>query len=477
MKIDKEKLLLYLVTDRSWTDKIGLIKDVEESLKNGVSFLQLREKKLSDSEFLKESIQMKELANKYDVPLVINDNVDIAIKSNADGVHIGQGDMSVSEARAMLGESKILGVSVGNVKEAIEAEKNGADYLGVGAMFPTASKDDAIAVSKKVLKNICDSVSIPVVGIGGISSEKILELKGTNVDGVAVISAILGQKDIGKATKKLLELSLNLTGKILPKVLTIAGSDCSGGAGIQADLKTMAANGCYGMSVITALTAQNTTGVYGIENCSTKFIEKQIDCIFNDIVPNAVKIGMVSSSDIIEMIAKKLVEYDPKYIVVDPVMVSTSGSNLLNNDAIEALITKLLPLATIITPNLSEAEILSDMEIKTTEDMISAAKKISDNYDGYVLIKGGHLENHANDLLYNNGRIIWFKEDRVDNLNTHGTGCTLSSAIASNLALGYSVDESVGKSKNYITGALKSGLDLGSGSGPLNHCYKWIKNN
>ncbi|WP_432666687.1 bifunctional hydroxymethylpyrimidine kinase/phosphomethylpyrimidine kinase [Wukongibacter baidiensis] len=258
-------------------------------------------------------------------------------------------------------------------------------------------------------------------------------------------------------------------------VLTIAGSDCSGGAGIQADLKTFMAHGCYGMSVITALTAQNTTGVYGIEGCTTDFIKAQIDCVFTDIPPDSVKIGMVASAEIIETIVSGLEKYKPKHVVIDPVMVATSGSLLLEKTAVTALCTKLLPLATVITPNLYEAALLSDMDIETAEDMMVAAEKISQMVNGYVLIKGGHLEGHANDLLYVDGQYHWIEGHRVENPNTHGTGCTLSSAIASNLALGYSVEESVRCSKAFITGAIEDQMDLGKGRGPLNHCYQMEK--
>lgn len=474
MKIDRKSLLLYLVTDRSWSDEDQFINQIEDSLIHGVSFLQLREKNIDSELFLKRAIEMKNLAKKYEIPFVINDDVQVALDCDADGVHIGQDDMSVIETRKMIGKDKILGVSVGNLEEALKAELDGADYLGVGAMYNTSTKKDARDVSINILKEICDKVEIPVVAIGGISAENILELKKSNVDGVALISAILAQENIGKATQNLKNLSEEMTKKEIKKVLTIAGSDCSGGAGIQADLKTMAAHGCYGMSVITALTAQNTTGVYGVENCSTEFIENQIDCVFNDISPDAVKIGMVSSASIVKSISEKLKLYKPKYIVVDPVMVSTSGSKLLDEDAMESLIKELIPLATVITPNLFEAELLCGFEIRTSEEMIKAAEKISKKYRGNILIKGGHLENNANDLLYKDGKAIWFEGERVDNSNTHGTGCTLSSAIASNLAKGYSVEESIRNSKAYITGALNDKLDLGKGSGPLNHCYQWI---
>ena len=257
----------------------------------------------------------------------------------------------------------------------------------------------------------------------------------------------------------------------MKKVLTIAGSDCSGGAGIQADIKTMTAHKVYAMSVITALTAQNTTGVYGILEASPAFVGSQLDCIFTDIVPDAVKIGMVSNIQIIDVIAAKLQQYKGKNIVVDPVMVSTSGNALLDDNAVSAVIHQLFPLADIITPNIHEAEILCETAIKNADDMLAAAKKISPLCQGAVLIKGGHLDGMANDLLYLDHDAIWIKGERIDNSNTHGTGCTLSSAIACNLANGYDVPKSVQAAKKYISGALHAGLNLGSGSGPLNHVY------
>ena len=253
--------------------------------------------------------------------------------------------------------------------------------------------------------------------------------------------------------------------------LTIAGSDSSGGAGIQADIKTMTANGVFAMSAITALTAQNTTGVAGIMEASPEFLKQQIDCIFTDIRPDAVKIGMVSSAELIIAIAEKLEEYQAENIVVDPVMVATSGAKLISDDAIDTLKERLLPMADILTPNIPESEVLSGMEIRTEEDMIKAAEKISENYHCAVLLKGGHQLNDANDLLYRNGSYRWFYGKRIDNPNTHGTGCTLSSAIASNLAKGFDMDTSVERAKAYISGALGAMLDLGKGSGPMNHAF------
>ena len=256
----------------------------------------------------------------------------------------------------------------------------------------------------------------------------------------------------------------------MQKVLTIAGSDCSGGAGIQADLKTMAAFKMYGMSVITSLTAQNTTGVYGIFDSSPEFVANQIDCIFQDIIPDAVKIGMVSKGDLIIRIADRLGHYQAQNIVLDPVMVSTSGSKLLEEHAVETLSQYLLPLASLLTPNIPEAEILSERKIDTEQDMELAAKTISSRYHSSVLVKGGHQLNDANDVLYYDGKLVWFYGERIHNPNTHGTGCTLSSAIACGLAAGYPIEQSVKNAKQYLSNALRAQLNLGKGSGPINHC-------
>ena len=253
--------------------------------------------------------------------------------------------------------------------------------------------------------------------------------------------------------------------------LTIAGSDSSGGAGIQADIKTMTANGVYAMSAVTALTAQNTTGVYGILESTPDFLAQQLDCVFTDIFPDAVKIGMVSSTPLIEVIGEKLRSYQAKNIVVDPVMVATSGSRLISQEAVDALKSLLLPLAAVLTPNIPEAEVLSGLTIASPEDMEHAAQVIGESYGCAVLCKGGHNLNDANDLLWQDGHSIWFQGRRIHNPNTHGTGCTLSSAIASNLAKGYPLDQAVERAKDYISGALEAMLNLGHGSGPLNHAF------
>ena len=254
-------------------------------------------------------------------------------------------------------------------------------------------------------------------------------------------------------------------------VLTIAGSDSCGGAGIQADIKTMTMNGVYAMSAVTALTAQNTRGVSAILESTPIFLKEQLNAVFDDIFPDSVKIGMVSSKELTDAIADRLQYYQAKNIVVDPVMIATSGSALIKEDAVHTLTSRLLPMATLVTPNIPEAEVLSDMNIKTKEDMEKAATYIGEKYGCGVLLKGGHSANDANDLLYWEGTFHRFYCKRIENPNTHGTGCTLSSAIAANLAKGFSVTESVKRAKDYICGALTAGLNLGAGSGPLMHNF------
>lgn len=470
MKLQKNDLRVYAVTDRHWLGAETVAMQVEKALRGGATMIQLREKKLDEDAFLEEALEVKEICRKYHVPLIINDNVEIARKADADGVHVGQSDMAAKNVREILGSDKIIGVSAATVEEARTAQLQGADYLGVGAVFPTSTKDNTRDVNYEKLKAICESVEIPAVAIGGITKDNLSLLKGSKIAGIAVVSAVFGQPDITCAAMELRRSVEKMLGK-RPTALSIAGSDSSGGAGIQADIKTMLANGVYAMTAITALTAQNTTGVAGIFETSPEFLGQQMDCVFQDIFPDAVKIGMVSSDKLICMIADKLEQYAARRIVLDPVMVATSGSRLINEDAVSALKERLIPLADLITPNIPEAEVLAGISIDSVEDMAVAAKIIHDHYHCNVLVKGGHHMNDANDLLYTGDGCRWFYGERIDNPNTHGTGCTLSSAIASNLAKGFSLEESVGKAKAYISGALRSDLNLGSGSGPLDHGF------
>ncbi|MBP2025039.1 bifunctional hydroxymethylpyrimidine kinase/phosphomethylpyrimidine kinase [Peptoniphilus stercorisuis] len=257
----------------------------------------------------------------------------------------------------------------------------------------------------------------------------------------------------------------------MKKVLTIAGSDCSGGAGVQADLKTMSAHGVFAMSVIVSVVAENTSRVIDIENISTKNILAQIDAIYEDIGTDAVKIGMLSNEECMKAVAKGIKKYKPKNIVVDPVMYAKNGCPLMDENSIDALIKNILPIADLLTPNIPEAEKIAGIEIKNRDDMKKAAKIINEKGCKNVLIKGGHSLDDVTDVLYSNGIFYNFEGKRINTKNTHGTGCTLSSAIASNLSLGYSMEESIKRAKKYINMAIENSLEIGKGHGPTNHFH------
>ena len=259
------------------------------------------------------------------------------------------------------------------------------------------------------------------------------------------------------------------------KVVTIAGSDSCGGAGIQADIKTITAHKLYAMSVVTAVTAQNTMGVNAVYELSPELVLAQIDAVFEDIYPDSVKIGMVSNAELIRVIAQGLRKHRARNIVVDPVMVATSGGRLMRDDAVQTLVDELFPIATLITPNIPEAEVLSGRRIRNVEDMEAVLLQLSTRTPSSILLKGGHLKVGATDILATNGSFVRFEEERVPNPNTHGTGCTLSSAIACGLAEGLTMERSIERAKRYVTGAIGAMLALGHGSGPINHMYDLMR--
>lgn len=262
----------------------------------------------------------------------------------------------------------------------------------------------------------------------------------------------------------------------MKKVLTIAGSDCSGGAGIQADLKTFSALGTFGMSVIVSVVAENTCRVIDIQDITPDMIEKQIDAVFEDIEVDAVKIGMLSSPECMQAVAKKLIEYKPKNIVVDPVMYAKNGATLMQEHAANALINTIIPLADVLTPNIPEAEVITGLKISSQKDMKEAAEIIKKMGSKNVIVKGGHATGEATDILYDGENFYYFNAPRVDTKNTHGTGCTYSSAIAANLALGHSIEKAVENAKKYVTTAILHSLPIGKGYGPTNHFYELYKN-
>ena len=518
---------------------------VAAALRGGATFVQLRAKHADARELTdmaRAIANVIDSAGKADtVAFVIDDRTDVAwqcrqLGIKIDGVHIGQDDMMPEQARAMLGPDAIIGLSAETLQHIATANalSDGVvDYIGAGPLHYTATKPEAAAVEADGTKHalgiagaqsLCDASRYPVVVGGGVHTDDIPALARTTAAGWFVVSAIAAADDPESATRQLISAWTAIRGEQrhgyaaagiaaptasssipflphwrtkqphgLPPVLTVAGSDSSGGAGIQADLKTMMANGVFGMSAITSLTAQNTTGVCDVQNAEPRVLAEQVDAVFEDIPPMAVKIGMVSSADLIETIAERLSAHQARNIVLDPVMVATSGAKLIDDDAVAALTSKLFPLATVITPNMPETEALLEQAlqerssaddapaarllsagIRTEADMEMAGRTLAEHFGCAVLVKGGHGVKDANDVLVEpDGTATWFTSPRIDNPNTHGTGCTLSSAIASHLALGETLPQAVRSAKDYLTGALAEQLDLGRGSGPMDHAWRW----
>lgn len=469
MNLNPNELNIYAITDSECLKGKDIKLQVELAIQGGATMIQLREKNISTEELVKIAGELVPICHKHGVKLIVNDDWKAARLSGADGVHVGLEDTSVVEIRANTDTAFIIGATAKTIEQAKKAQSEGADYIGVGAVFQSPTKKNAVRITSDELREICRSVKIPAVAIGGITKENVWELRGCGNRGIAVVSAVFGADNPYTATKELAETWQKVYHT--RTALTIAGSDCSGGAGIQADIKTMQAHGVYAMSAITALTAQNTTGVSGIHEVPPEFVAQQIDMVFSDIRPDAVKIGMVSSADIAEVIADRLKYWKAENIVVDPVAVATSGADLSSKSAYEAVKNLLFPIATIVTPNIPEAELITGIKIDGLADIQESAKIIAEKYGCNVLLKGGHLKDSADDLLYN-GEYKWFEGRKIDSTNTHGTGCTLSSAIASNFALGYPMYASVGRAKQFINDCLESGLNLGKGNGALDHNFK-----
>lgn len=545
---DRFDLRAYFVVGPDDTKGRPVADVVAAALRGGATFIQLRAKHADARELtaMAEAIAAVIVqAGKADtVAFVIDDRVDAAwqcreLGIKVDGVHIGQDDMMPEQARALLGPDAIIGLSaetLPHIKTANALPDGTIDYIGAGPLHYTATKPDAAAVEADGTKHalgiagaqlLCEASRYPVVVGGGVHADDVPALARTAADGWFVVSAIAAADDPERATRELLQAWIAVRGDArhgvaasaashlqsdaaappqcgaamfdvkqphgLPPVLTVAGSDSSGGAGIQADLKTMLANGVFGMSAITSLTAQNTTGVRAVQNADPSILADQIDAVFEDIPPMAVKIGMVSSAALIETIADRLTAHQARNIVLDPVMVATSGAKLIDDDAVAALTTRLFPLATVITPNMPETEALLEQAlqerssanddpaarllsegIRAEADMETAARTLAEHFGCAVLVKGGHGVKDANDVLVEpDGTATWFTSPRIDNPNTHGTGCTLSSAIASHLALGEMLPQAVRSAKEYLTGALAEQLDLGHGAGPMDHAWRW----
>jgi hydroxymethylpyrimidine kinase/phosphomethylpyrimidine kinase/thiamine-phosphate diphosphorylase len=457
---------LYLITDHN--DR--LLERVERALSGGVTCLQYRNKVKNYSSRLAEARELQLLCSGRGVTFIVNDDLPLAAEIRADGIHFGQDDGSVTEARRVLGPDAFIGISTHSLEEALRAELEGADYIGFGAMYPTESKDVQHLPGPAALAEVRSRVQIPIVAIGGINRDNAPTVIDAGADSIAVISSVLASQDPELAA---LELALLFNRKQpTPRgsVLTVAGSDSGGGAGIQADIKTVTLLGSYAASVIVALTAQNTCGVTAIYGVPAPFVAEQLDAVFSDIPVDVVKTGMLFSVEIIEVLAEKLARYGKRMLVLDPVMVAKGGSSLIKEAAVTKLVEKLLPFAYLITPNVPEAEALTNLSIRDEDDMELAARELHHMGARNVLLKGGHLSGQeATDILFDGKVVRRYTAQRITTKNTHGTGCTYASAIAAFLAQGEPLPVAVARAKEFVAEAIRLSRPLGSGHGPVNH--------
>ena len=458
---------VYLITDLG-DDLVGRVR---RALRGGVSVLQYRAKDKGRELCLDEGAELKQLCRSFGVAFIVNDDVQLALALEADGVHLGQDDCSVSDARELLGPGRVIGKSTHNLDEALQAEQDGADYIGFGAMYPTDSKNVTHIAGTAGLAAVRDRVRLPIVAIGGITTSNACRVIDAGADAVAVIASVLSspRPDISAAELKLL---FNRNSPF-PRgsVLTVAGSDSSGGAGIQADLKTITLLGSYAATVLTALTAQNTRGVSAIHGLPPSFVIEQLDTVLTDIPVDIIKTGMLHTSAIISALAENLSERSTMIpLVIDPVMVAKGGAVLMDRDSTHVFSRQLLPQAYLLTPNIPEAERLLGTQIRTEAEMEQAARDLHALGAANVLLKGGHLTGgHASDVLFDGSECHVFSAERIFTSNTHGTGCSYASAVAAYLAQGEPLKNAVEKAKQFITTAIRLARPLGKGHSPVNH--------
>lgn len=458
---------IYLITDQG-DDLVGRVR---RALRGGVSTLQYRAKDKGRELCLEEGGELKQLCRSFGVTFIVNDDVQLALALEADGVHLGQDDGSISAARELLGPGRVIGKSTHNLEEALQAEQDGADYIGFGAMYPTGSKNVSHIAGTAGLAAVRDRIRLPIVAIGGITTSNACRVIDAGADAVAVIASVLSspRPDISAAELKLL---FNRT-RPFPRgsVLTVAGSDSGGGAGIQADIKTITLLGSYAASVLTALTAQNTQGVSAIHGLPPSFVIEQMDTVLADIPVDIIKTGMLHTPAIIAALAENLAERSTMIpLVIDPVMIAKGGAALMDRDAVHVFSQQLLPQAYLLTPNIPEAERLLGTRINTRPEMEQAARDLHALGAANVLLKGGHLTGaHSSDVLFDGSECHDFTAERIFTSNTHGTGCSYASAIAAYLAQGEPLKNAVEKAKQFITTAIRLARPLGKGHSPVNH--------
>jgi hydroxymethylpyrimidine kinase/phosphomethylpyrimidine kinase/thiamine-phosphate diphosphorylase len=458
---------VYLITDQGE----NLVGRVRAALAGGISVLQYRAKDKARDERHAEGSSLKQLCRNFGVSFIVNDDMQLAEELDADGVHLGQEDGSIIEARKLLGAGKIIGKSAHNLGEALQAEQEGADYIGFGAMYPTGSKSVSHMPGTSGLASIRGKIKIPVVAIGGIHPGNACRVIDAGADALAVISSVLNSPKPEMAAAEL-NLLFNRN-RPFPRgsVLSLAGSDSGGGAGIQADVKTITLLGSYASTALTALTAQNTKGVASVHSLPPSFIISQLNAVLQDIPVDVIKTGMLHSSGIIEAFAEWLGERKTVIpLVIDPVMIAKGGAVLMERDSIHLLCDQIVPRAYLLTPNIPEAERMLGRSIRSGDEMRQAASDLHKLGAANVLIKGGHLTGRlANDILYDGNEWHSLSSERIFTSNTHGTGCTFASAIAAFLAQGEPLKCAVEKSKEFITSAIRLARPLGKGHSPVNH--------
>ncbi|MFO7577411.1 MAG: bifunctional hydroxymethylpyrimidine kinase/phosphomethylpyrimidine kinase [Pelovirga sp.] len=459
---------LYLITDDNQDGQI--LAKVRAALSGGARIVQYRAKQIRSDERRTLAGQLRSLCHEQGALLIINDLVELARDVDADGVHLGQGDTPVYQARQMLGSKKLIGLSTHSVEEALKAEAQGADYIGIGSIFPTASKQDITLVGIKTLRMVRKAVRIPVVAIGGMTPDRAFEAIAAGANAIAVLSGIMADDNPARAAKEYALLFNRQQPLPRGKVLTVAGSDSGGGAGIQADIKTITLLGSFATSALTALTAQNTQGVHGVFNVDSGFVVEQIKAVLDDIGTDTVKTGMLNNAAIVRAVAG-ILEQRALLAVIDPVMIAKGGAPLLDPAAQDSLLSRLLPQAYLLTPNLPEVAALTGREPRSIEEMIDAGRTLQMLGARNILIKGGHLHNDASDILLIDEEEHLLSSARIDTPNTHGTGCTLSAAIATFLAQGYPLRRAVKQSKDFISIAIASAQQTGRGQGPVNHFH------
>ena len=457
---------LYLITPQG--SDAHILSVVREGLLGGVQVVQYRDKERSHEAQVNLARQLVQLCKEAGVTFLVNDSPDLAVESFADGVHLGQGDGSVHDARRLLGPNKLIGVSTRTVDQALKAQMAGADYIGIGSIFPTSTKDDIELIGLETLRKVRRAVKIPLVAIGGIDWANGADALEAGADALAVVSAIANDPNPALAARELALLFNGGKASTATRVMTIAGSDPSGGAGIQADLKTVALLGSYGTSAITVLTAQNTLGVHGLSPASASFIIKQAEAVLDDVGTDTLKTGMLYSAEIVSGVAALIQRYH-LLSVVDPVMIAKGGTALLKQDAVEAVRRDLLPCTYLLTPNIPEAEALTGQTIATLEEMEDAARSLQAMGPRHVLLKGGHREGDAIDILLTGKTVHKLAAERIDTTSTHGTGCSYSAALATLLAQGLPLVKAATAAKLFINEAIRHAIPFGGGHGPINH--------